>query len=110
MMTTRNREWWPACRDADRAEDWSPPEWELTGVQRTEVGVDRTTRLADRACPRAVAEGVLTEPAYFDFISFVQYATITKTMKEPKMIFNELIDANGVLADLARLTCPAPSH
>ena len=48
------------------------------------------------ACPRAVAEGVLTEPAYFDFISFVQYATITKTMKEPKMIFNELIDANGI--------------
>ena len=82
----------------------------MTGVQRTEVGVDRTTRLADRACPRAVAEGVLTEPAYFDFISFVQYATITKTMKEPKMIFNELIDANGVLADPARLTCPAPSH
>ena len=44
-----------------------------------------------------MAEGVLTEPAYFDFISFVQYATITKTMKEPKMIFNELIDANGML-------------
>ena len=57
-----------------------------------------------------MAEGVLTEPAYFDFISFVQYATITKTMKEPKMIFNELIDANGVLADPARLTCPALSH
>ena len=73
-------------------------------------GVVPACRDADRACPRAVAEGVLTEPAYFDFISFVQYATITKTMKEPKMIFNELIDANGVLADPARLTCPAPSH
>ena len=81
----------------------------MTGVQRTEVGVDRTSRLADRACPRAVAEGVLTEPAYFDFISFVQYATITKTMKEPKMIFNELIDANGVLL-LATEPPSYPSH
>jgi hypothetical protein len=42
-----------------------------------------------------VPEGLLTEPAYFDFISFVQYATISKTMREPKMLFNELIDANG---------------
>lgn len=48
--------------------------------------------------PRALPEGFLTEPAYFDFISFVQYATIATTMKEPKMIFDELIDANGTHA------------
>ena len=54
-------------------------------------------RLIARA-PRALPEGFLTEPAYFDFISFVQYATIATTMKEPKMIFDELIDANGTHA------------
>ena len=46
--------------------------------------------------PRALPEGFLTEPAYFDFISFVQYATIASTMRDPKMIFEELIDANGI--------------
>ena len=56
-------------------------------------------RLIVRA-PRALPEGFLTEPAYFDFISFVQYATIATTMKEPKMIFDELIDANGTHAHI----------
>jgi len=49
-----------------------------------------------------VQQGLLTEPAYFDFISFVQYATISKTMREPKMLFNELIDANGTSVVVTR--------
>ena len=42
-----------------------------------------------------VQQGFLTEPAYFDFISFVQYATIATTMRDARMVFDELIDANG---------------
>ena len=42
-----------------------------------------------------VQQGELTDPNYFDFISFVQYASIADTMRRGKIIFEELQDAEG---------------
>jgi len=42
-----------------------------------------------------VSQGELTDPAYFDFISFCQYSTIAEGMRRGRVMFNELIDANG---------------
>uniref|UniRef100_A0A7S4BHK9 Uncharacterized protein n=1 Tax=Chrysotila carterae TaxID=13221 RepID=A0A7S4BHK9_CHRCT len=40
-------------------------------------------------------QGDLSDPSYFDFISFCQYATISNSMRSGRTLFNELIDANG---------------
>ena len=42
-----------------------------------------------------VMQGDLADPAYFDFVSFAQYATIAQGMKKGRIFFEELIDANG---------------
>lgn len=43
----------------------------------------------DRLGPGAVQQGDLTNPAYFDFISFAQYATINREMAQPETVFEE---------------------
>ena len=43
----------------------------------------------------AVVQGDLTDPAYFDFISFCQHVTLADGMRRGKLVFVELIDANG---------------
>jgi hypothetical protein len=35
----------------------------------------------------------------------VQYATIASTMKDPRMIFDELIDANGMHTPYLHIPC-----
>jgi hypothetical protein len=42
-----------------------------------------------------VMQGDLSDPNYFDFISYCQYATIGAGMRSGKLVFNELIDSNG---------------
>jgi hypothetical protein len=49
-----------------------------------------------------VMQGDLTDPAYFDFISFCQYASIASGMRRGRMIFEELIDANGTSVIVSR--------
>ena len=39
--------------------------------------------------PGFVQQGDLTDPAYFDFISFAQYATINRALSDPANIFEE---------------------
>ena len=39
--------------------------------------------------PGAVQQGDLTNPAYFDFISFAQYATINREIAKPETVFEE---------------------
>ena len=39
--------------------------------------------------PGAVQQGDLTNPAYFDFISFAQYATINREILNPETVFEE---------------------
>lgn len=39
--------------------------------------------------PGFVQQGDLTDPAYFDFISFAQYATINRALSDPATIFEE---------------------
>lgn len=39
--------------------------------------------------PGAVRQGELTDPAYFDFISFAQYATINREIANPETVFEE---------------------
>jgi len=38
-----------------------------------------------------VQQGDLTDPYYFDFISFAQYATIDREMKDPPIVFEEQV-------------------
>ena len=45
---------------------------------------------------------MLSEPAYFDFTSYVQYATIAAVMRDARMVFEELIDANGTSVLVSR--------
>merc|ERR1719424_2092008 len=40
-------------------------------------------------------QGDLSNPSYFDFISFCQHATIAAEMRTGSQIFEELIDAEG---------------
>ena len=40
-------------------------------------------------------QGDLTDPKYFDFISYAQYLTLDKEMKNGKQVFEELVNANG---------------
>ena len=49
-----------------------------------------------------VTQGDLADPAYFDFMSFCQYATIADGMRHGQMIFEELIDANGTTIIVTR--------
>eukprot|EP01031_Cornospumella_fuschlensis_P037613 gene37613-45690_t len=42
-----------------------------------------------------VLQGDLADPAYFDFISFAQYATISAQLREAKQSFVELVNASG---------------
>lgn len=49
-----------------------------------------------------VTQGDLTDPAYFDFMSFCQYATIADGMRNGQLFFEELIDANGTTAFVRR--------
>lgn len=37
----------------------------------------------------------LSDPAYFDFVSFCQYATIAEGIRDGRTVFEELIDVNG---------------
>lgn len=50
-----------------------------------------------------VQQGDLSDPAYFDFISFCQHATISQSMRSGRLIFEELQDANGTVAVVNRL-------
>jgi hypothetical protein len=47
-------------------------------------------------------QGDLSDPAYFDFISFAQYATLTAGMRSAPQVFEELIDANGTSVVVTR--------
>jgi len=42
-----------------------------------------------------VKQGDLSDPKYFDFISAIQFASITQSMREGKLIFEELTGAEG---------------
>lgn len=42
-----------------------------------------------------IKQGDLTDPDYFDFISFAQYATIAMTMRNGRDIFEEKVGAEG---------------
>ena len=57
----------------------------------------------------AVKQGDLADPNYFDFMSFVQYATIANGMRNGKMVFNELIDANGTSIFVSRAEADPPA-
>ena len=50
----------------------------------------------------SVQQGDLTDPAYFDFISFVQYATLAQGMRNGRSVFEELVDAEGSSAIVRR--------
>mmetsp|Transcript_64335 Transcript_64335/g.112217 ORF Transcript_64335/g.112217 Transcript_64335/m.112217 type:complete len:384 (+) Transcript_64335:54-1205(+) len=56
-----------------------------------------------------VMQGDLTDPNYFDFMSFVQYATIANGMRNGVLFFNELIDANGTTQVVSRDTNTIPA-
>lgn len=45
--------------------------------------------------PQRIKQGDLTDPDYFDFISFAQYATIAMTMRNGRDIFEEKVGAEG---------------
>lgn len=49
-----------------------------------------------------VAQGELSDPAYLDFISFVQYATISAGMRDAPQFFEERFDAEGTLRVVSR--------
>ena len=44
---------------------------------------------------RPPAQGELTDPLYFDFISFAQYKAINEFLRRPKSAFDELVSADG---------------
>lgn len=45
--------------------------------------------------PLSVRQGELTQPSYFDFISFAQYCTLNEEMRHGKLAFVELVSAEG---------------
>lgn len=49
-----------------------------------------------------VTQGDLADPAYFDFVSFCQYATIAEGMRNGRTVFEELVDAEGATAIVTR--------
>lgn len=55
-----------------------------------------------RAFGAAPEQGQLSDPAYFDFISFVQYRTINAFLARPVMLFDELVTAEGARVTVAR--------
>ncbi|KAI5067335.1 hypothetical protein GOP47_0017863 [Adiantum capillus-veneris] len=52
--------------------------------------------------PLNVKYGDLTDPLYFDFISFAQFATISNEMKNGQYVFQERNGANGELQTVRR--------
>lgn len=50
----------------------------------------------------SVSQGDLADPAYFDFISFAQHATLASEMRDGQLLFNELVDANGTAVVVSR--------
>ena len=44
---------------------------------------------------KRIKQGDLTDPDYFDFISFAQYATIAMAMRNGRDIFEEKVGAEG---------------
>lgn len=42
-----------------------------------------------------LTQGQLTEPNYFDFISFAQYKTINACLRDPKVVFEEVLGADA---------------
>jgi len=49
-----------------------------------------------------VKQGDISDPNYFDFMSYCQYATIAAGMRDGRVVFEELIDANGTSIVVAR--------
>ena len=49
-----------------------------------------------------ISQGELTDPAYFDFISYAQYTTLAQNMRDGQLNFVELIDANGTAVPVSR--------
>jgi len=49
-----------------------------------------------------VKQGDISDPNYFDFMSYCQYATIAAGMRDGRVVFEELIDANGTSVVVAR--------
>lgn len=47
-------------------------------------------------------QGELTDPAYFDFISFAQYSTLADEMRDGKLAFVERVGADGDLVPRKR--------
>ncbi|MCO5607380.1 hypothetical protein L7F22_061576 [Adiantum nelumboides] len=52
--------------------------------------------------PLKVKYGDLTDPLYFDFISYAQFATISKEMRNGQYMFQEKIGASGELRTVRR--------
>lgn len=52
--------------------------------------------------PLKVKYGDLTDPLYFDFISFAQFATISNVMKTGEVVFQEKLGADGDLRTVRR--------
>lgn len=50
----------------------------------------------------APEQGELTDPLYFDFISYAQYETINSFLRKPKKLFEELVSAEGETRVVAR--------
>mmetsp|Transcript_19679 Transcript_19679/g.60874 ORF Transcript_19679/g.60874 Transcript_19679/m.60874 type:complete len:297 (-) Transcript_19679:106-996(-) len=48
-----------------------------------------------KAAPRFVTQGELSDPYYFDFVSFAQYDTINFELQSPRSVFEELRSAEG---------------
>ncbi|GBF90150.1 hypothetical protein Rsub_03283 [Raphidocelis subcapitata] len=49
--------------------------------------------------PLTVRAGDLTDPIYFDFISYAQYATISRAMRAPQQVFEERYSCDELAAD-----------
>ena len=49
-----------------------------------------------------VTQGELSDPGYFDFISFAQYATIAAGMRDAVQVFEERVDADGMVQVVSR--------
>ncbi|KAG6552847.1 hypothetical protein Mapa_005502 [Marchantia paleacea] len=52
--------------------------------------------------PLRVKYGDLTDPLYFDFISFAQFATISKEIQTGEVVFQEKLGASGELQTVRR--------
>ena len=57
---------------------------------------------ARAALGRPPEQGELSDPLYFDFISFAQYETINDFLKRPRKLFEELVSAEGETRVVAR--------